>query len=126
MMVYAMLKKLIIASALMIFCLSANAGNYIESESSSLAKDIVTDLTEGKTPEEIRAMVGTIADALSEASLCGVEAIDALYQAGIPYGVALDAIAKACKLTGPEIAAIARSLTPGLDGYGGPGGEVSP
>ena len=121
-----MLKKPVIAAALVIFCFSANAANFTESESSSLAKDIVTSLTQDKTPEEIRAMVSTIADALSEASLCGVEAVEAMYQAGIPYGVALDAIAKACNLTGPEIAALARSLTPGLEGYGGPGGEVSP
>ena len=99
--------------------------NVFDPDRTILALDIIHTLTEGKTPDEIRDMIREIAEALSDASLCGPESVEAMYRYGIPYGRALDAIARACRLTGPQIAALAGNLAPGLHGHGGPEGDAS-
>ena len=91
-----------------------------------LANEIIQELIEDKEPDEIRAMLGTLTAALNDASLCGRFSIQALTDVGIPFGQALDSLAKACDLKGPQLAELARSLTPGVGGDGGPGGPVSP
>jgi len=91
-----------------------------------LCNDVIQELTEGKTPEEILAMVDTLTGALNEASLCGTCSIQALADVGIPFEQALDSLTNSCELTGPQIAELARSLAPGVGGDGGPGGPVSP
>ncbi|MEE9551477.1 MAG: hypothetical protein V3V89_00380 [Gammaproteobacteria bacterium] len=89
------------------------------------AKETVLGMVEGRTDDEILAMVDEIAQALEKDCLCDEYAVHAMLDVGIPTGLALDSVAKACDLTGPQFADIARSLVPGMYG-GGPGGEVSP
>jgi len=91
-----------------------------------LANEIIQELTEGKTPEGIRAMLDTLTAALNDASLCGTSSIQALTDVGIHFGKALDSLVKACDLIGPQLAELTRSLAPGVGGDGGPGGSVSP
>lgn len=91
-----------------------------------LANEIIQELIDGKTPDEIRAMLDILTAALNDASLCGVPSIQALIDVGFPFGEVLDSLVKACDLQGPQIAELARSLTPGVGGDGGPGGPVSP
>ena len=80
-----------------------------------------------KTPDEILAMVDDIALALSNEDLCGPEALQAMLDVDIPFDPAFETIVKVCKLSGPELAALSRSLAPGVSpGQGGPGPLVSP
>lgn len=87
-----------------------------------LEREIVSNMTKGKTADEILGMIDKIAEALNDVSLCGPDAVYAMANAGIPIGVALDSIAKACDLTGPKLAELNRALPPGMRGGGGPGG----
>ena len=91
------------------------------------ARTIVGDMVKDKQPEEILAMANEIALALNQESVCGAEGIQAMVEAGIPFESAYQSIIKACNIQGTELAALNRSLSPGLTGQvGGPGGEVSP
>ena len=93
----------------------------------TLAKSIVNNMVVDKTPDEILAMVNEIALALSDQDLCGPEALQAMLDVDIPFDPAFDSIVKVCKLSGPELAALSRSLAPGIPpGQGGPGPLVSP
>ena len=92
----------------------------------ALATAIVSDMVRDKSPEEILNMVNEIALALSTNNLCGLEAIQAMVDVDIPFDMAFDSIVTTCKLEGPALAALSRSLAPGLAGHGGGGGEVSP
>jgi len=92
----------------------------------ALATAIVSDMVLDKSPEEILNMVNEIALALSNNNLCGLEAIQAMVDVDIPFEMAFDSIVTTCKLEGPALAALSRSLAPGMTGHGGGGGEVSP
>lgn len=85
------------------------------------ANETVSGMVEGKTDDEILAMVDKIAQALEKDCLCDEYAVHAMLDVGIPTGLALDSVAKVCDLTGPQLADIARSLAPGMYGGGGPG-----
>ena len=122
-----MLKRLLVVSWLFA-CLQVTAAVEIKTvpEDLSKASAIVSDMVKDKTPDEIIAMVNEIALALSKENLCGTEAIQAMVDAGIPFETAYESVIKACNLSGPALAALNRSLAPGLSSQGGPGGEVSP
>ena len=92
----------------------------------ALATAIVSDMVRDKSPEEILNMVNEIALQLSNNNLCGLEAIQAMVNVDIPFEMAFDSIVTTCKLEGPALAALSRSLAPGMTGHGGGGGEVSP
>jgi len=95
----------------------------------ALAKAIVSDMVKDMTPEEILNMVNEIALELSKKNFCGLEAIQAMLDVGIPFDMAFDSIVTSCKLEGPALAALNRAFAPGMTGRGGPGGpggEVSP
>jgi hypothetical protein len=92
----------------------------------ALAKAIVSDMVKDMTPEEILNIVNEIALELSNKNLCGLEAIQAMLDVGIPFDMAFASIVTSCKLGGPALAALNRSFAPGMTGHGGPGGEVSP
>ena len=94
-----------------------------------LEREIVSNLTIGKSADEILDMADDIAEALNDAILCGPDAVYAMVDVGIPIGLALDSIAKACNLTGATLAELSRALPPGMNGGGpggGPGIPVSP
>ena len=90
------------------------------------ARTIVGDMVKDKLPEEILAMVNEIALALSQEYLCSMEDIQAMVEVGIPFDTAYESIIKACNIQGTELAALNRSLSPGLTGQGGSEEEVSP
>ena len=92
----------------------------------TMAKSIVNSMVVDKTSDEVLAMVNEIALALSNEDLCGPEAVDAMLDVYIPFDLAFDSIVQVCKLTGAELAALSRSLAPGMQGSGGPGLLVSP
>ena len=98
----------------------------ISPELLALAKAIVGDMVKDKTPDEVLNMVKELALALSKEKLCGIEAIQSMLDVGIPFEMAYESIVKSCNLGGPALAALNRSLSPGMGGHGGPGGEVSP
>ena len=90
------------------------------------AQNIVADMVADKTPDEVFLMIDQIAIELSNHDLCGIESIQAMMERGIPYEMALDAIIKACDLTGPQVSALVRELAPGFDVSGGLGPGASP
>ncbi|MGH8120696.1 MAG: hypothetical protein ACRESK_08790 [Gammaproteobacteria bacterium] len=90
------------------------------------ARTIVGDMVKDKQPEEVLAMANEIALALNQEGVCGAEGIQVMVEVGIPFESAYDSVIKACNIQGVELAALNRSLAPGLTAIGGPGPEISP
>ena len=125
-----MVKRLIFVSCLLLCLQVSGAETALVPEDLSKASAIVSDMVKDKSPDEIIGMANVIALALSKENLCGAEAIQAMVDVGIPFETVYESVINACNLSGPELAALNRSLAPGLSGQGGagggPGGEVSP
>jgi len=99
-----------------------------DEESAECANDVVAELAEDKTSEELAEMAGLFAKALQEECQCDEYAVRAMIEIGVPFDLAFNTLVETCELEGTEVGDLSRALAPALGGNtgGGPGGGVSP